>query len=381
VLTDLHSKNGTFLNGELIHGGASISIPDRGLIRAGNNIFVFIKAIGPMIIPPPARCFGLSGYFHVRGILDQIFLAAQTGRPILITGPSGCGKELAARALAESMYSGRVLAYNAAKFTSEEEAVTSLFGVGPRVFSGVEARRGLIETAHLQQQMFFLDEIHALPARVQQSLLRVIEDGVVVRIGETHGSRVHVRFVFATNKPGPMYGIEHDLVRRLKIISMPSLAARVADIPTIFMDVLREIRIKYKIDHSVLIPLYADHMEALCIDGCGDGNVRMLQQIAELICGRIRQGAHPEAAVAELFHQRFPLGAFQPNTGYKRDQITAPRYSVTPGEIQSIEEAHRKTGGNVLAIKKTLENIGLVYSRERLARILDQIGLPRLRRR
>ncbi len=74
---------------------------------------------------------------------------ALSSRHVLIAGPSGSGKELAAKALAGLMEDsgGPLIAHNAAHFASQEEAATTLFGVGPRVFSGVDARAGLIEKA------------------------------------------------------------------------------------------------------------------------------------------------------------------------------------------------------------------------------------------
>ena len=128
----------------------------------------------------------MAGNFHVGPLLLSLQQAAVSGRHVLLAGPSGAGKELCAQALAIMMGAGRkplsLTAHNAARFTSEEEAASTLFGIGSKVFSNVDPRPGVVEQAH--GGALFLDEIHNLPERVQRSLLRVIEDGLLSRIGQ-----------------------------------------------------------------------------------------------------------------------------------------------------------------------------------------------------
>ena len=128
------------------------------------------------------------------------------------------GPELAAKALAKMM-KRPIIAHNAAKFGSDDEAAANLFGVAPRVFTNVDARPGLFEKS--DKKVLFLDDINNLPKRHQKSLLRVIEEGLVSRIGDTRQRKIEVRCLFAANEPPPRYGLEHDLLARLRVLEIP----------------------------------------------------------------------------------------------------------------------------------------------------------------
>ena len=391
-IRDMESTNGTFVNGEKIPSAYFSPLPDNAIIRAGQSVFVFRRDATSRTTRTTRPIEGLTGRFHAPTIQADIELAAASRRHVLLVGPSGCGKEIAASGLARMIGDGRFVAHNTARFTSAEEAVTSLFGVGQRVFSGVEARKGLIEEAH--RQALFLDEVHSLPVHVQRSLLRIIEDGDLTRIGERRQRRVSVRFIFATNKQGPAYGIEHDLLSRLSVVEIPGLSSRRADIPAIFLSVLSAAEKKMEIRTRVKPNIWADHIETLCVDGCSRGNVRQLQRLAEQICGLIAMGSDPESAVASAFSRHFPPDR-QPDNGSGRTRQKPPLHvrntrkipqqpkyqrRLSAQERLAITRAHRRHMGNVKAIKSDLGNRGFSFSRERLSRVLDEMGLPRLHR-
>ena len=89
----------------------------------------------------------------------------------------------------------------------------------------------------------FLDEVHNLPLRVQRSLLRFAEDGLLQRAGEPTGRRGDVRLVLGTNvavEAAVADGrLAHDLLARLHRVGIPPLRERRADVPAIFLEVLR----------------------------------------------------------------------------------------------------------------------------------------------
>ncbi|MCP4199219.1 MAG: sigma-54-dependent Fis family transcriptional regulator [Proteobacteria bacterium] len=174
------STNGTFVNGQRIQAKKRHPLPSPSVIRVGRAVLVFQNNAKALLNPAPHERFGMAGNFHVGQLLQNLQQAAISGRHILLAGPSGAGKELCAHALASMMGTPNaplpLIAHNAARFTSEEEAASTLFGIGPKVFSNVDSRPGLVEQAH--SGALFLDEIHNLPERVQRSLLRVIEDGL-----------------------------------------------------------------------------------------------------------------------------------------------------------------------------------------------------------
>src|SRR6476620_8581037 len=132
-------------------------------------------------------------------VKELIGRAARAEGTVLITGETGTGKELAARAIhAASARAGRpFVALNCAALT-ESLLENELFGHGRGAFTGAEsARAGLIE--HASGGTLFLDEIGTMSKAVQAKFLRALESGEVRRIGENDSRRVDVRFVAATN--------------------------------------------------------------------------------------------------------------------------------------------------------------------------------------
>ena len=172
-------------------------------------------------------------------------LAARAPLPALITGESGTGKELAARAL-HSMgpqSAGPFVAENCAALP-ESLVEAELFGVKAGAFTGADRDRpGLFERA--DGGTLFLDEIGEIPLSLQAKLLRVLETSEVRRIGSDRLRTVQFRLVAATNRDlaaeSAAGRFRADLMYRLDAmcIEMPSLAARVDDIPELIEHFLR----------------------------------------------------------------------------------------------------------------------------------------------
>ena len=152
--------------------------------------------------------WGRSGVVRMVGVSPALVEAqtrlerfARVDRPVLITGESGVGKELFARACyLLSPRSGRpFLSVNCAQFADENLLVSELFGHKKGAFTGAGAdRKGLFEEA--DGGVLFLDEVGELSPRAQAALLRAIGVGEVVRLGESRARRVDVRVVAATNR-------------------------------------------------------------------------------------------------------------------------------------------------------------------------------------
>ena len=126
---------------------------------------------------------------------------AESPYPVLVTGESGSGKELVARATHRlSRRTDRCFgAVNCAALT-DELVEAELFGHARGAFTGAVAERaGLFEAA--DRGTLFLDEVGELSARAQAKLLRVLQDGEIRRLGENLPRRVDVRVVSATNRP------------------------------------------------------------------------------------------------------------------------------------------------------------------------------------
>ncbi len=169
-------------------------------------------------------------------VKELIRRAAPAGGTVLITGETGTGKELAARAIhaGSSRAERPFVALNCAALT-ESLLENELFGHGRGAFTGAAASRpGLIE--HASGGTMFLDEIGTMSKTLQAKLLRALESGEVRRIGENDSRQVDVRFLAATNidlKTAIDQGeFRSDLFYRLNLhrVHMPPLRQREGDL-------------------------------------------------------------------------------------------------------------------------------------------------------
>jgi two-component system, NtrC family, response regulator HydG len=170
-------------------------------------------------------------------VKDLIQRAAVAPGTVLITGETGTGKELAARAIhAGSPRAHKAfVAVNCAALT-DSLLEAELFGHAKGAFTGAAgARAGLIE--HADGGTLLLDEIGTLSKGLQAKLLRALESGEIRRIGENDSRSVNVRFVAATNidlKAATAAGeFRNDLYYRIHVhhVHMPPLRERTGDIP------------------------------------------------------------------------------------------------------------------------------------------------------
>jgi two-component system nitrogen regulation response regulator GlnG len=235
---------------------------------------------------------------------DEIRSVAQFGGSALVTGPTGAGKELVARALhAQSPRAdGPFLAVNCASLP-DNLVESVLFGHKRGAFTGATAdEKGLFRAA--DGGTLFFDELGELPLLLQPKLLRVLQDGVVVPVGAHDGHRVDVRVVAATHRDLEAYvqagKLREDLYHRLSAhaLLVPSLAERRFDVPQLFVHALGLLRA----EHPALGWLWAAAEEwrpALPFGFLADlirrpwrGNVRELQNLAQRTA---RKNLHPGA--------------------------------------------------------------------------------------
>ena len=173
-------------------------------------------------------------------VLDQIDTIADSDLTVLITGETGTGKGLAARALhaLSSRRDGPLLQVNCGAIP-EGLVESELFGHEKGAFTGAVARKiGRFELA--EGGTLFLDEIGDLPLASQRVLLHVLQEGVYQRVGGTASLRARVRVVAATNRDlrdGTRRGaFREDLYYRLSpfVLELPPLRQRREDIPLLF---------------------------------------------------------------------------------------------------------------------------------------------------
>ncbi len=365
-IDDQGSTNGTFVGGTCVRGPTRLS--EEAVIRIGGVLFVFHENAQPFIEPAMRADVEMAGRFHVGPLAAQLREATLSPRHVLLTGPTGSGKELAARMIGELIGGGASQApfvvHNAACFAGEQEATSSLFGVGARVFSGVDARFGLIEEA--RGGVLFLDEAHSLPVRVQRSLLRVMEDGVSRRIGENRSRDVKLRFVLASNEPPPDYGLIPDLVPRLRVVEIPGLAQRRADIPSIFERLVQVSSARAGLDPGPLLAsMNAEHYELMCLDGFPTDNVRGLLDLADRIVVKAPSSAAPARIIDEVLRDRLSRQTESvpsaPMEAPEGEQPTASSAYIRCKD--EIIATYRRCDRNMAATERVLHDRGIRTSR------------------
>jgi len=267
-------------------------LPPGACIAIGDRVLLGLELADTR--PPGADRMGLVGESEaVWTLRDEIRSVARFGRPALVNGPTGSGKELVARALHthSARAAGPFVPVNCAALP-DKLAESALFGHKKGAFTGADTEeRGLFRAA--DGGTLFFDELGELPLSVQPKLLRVLQDGVVVPVGAHEGRQVDVRVIAATHRDLEAQvragGLREDLYHRVAghVLRVPPLADRRFDVPELFVHVLARLRA----DHGSLGWLWASAEQwrpavpiaflAELLGRSFRGNVRELQNLTE----------------------------------------------------------------------------------------------------
>ena len=294
------------------------------------------------------RVSGQHGFDKVIGlspaILEAVDLAkkvSKTDATVLLLGETGTGKEVFAEALhAESLRRSKpFVAVNCSVF-SKELLESELFGHKIGAFTGaVKDKKGLFEVAN--GGTVFLDEIGELNMDVQAKLLRVLENGTFIKLGETTTTKVNVRLIAATNKNLMEESEQHrfrlDLFYRLSGFSiyLPPLRERNGDI-----DMLVEHFIKfYSAKVNKKIPELDEQFMRILRQHSWNGNIRELKNVIERVMILMNDVLSPD-----LLPQEYHNGGY-----YDVEALDLPTM-----ERQHIKKILRFTKGNKTEAAKVL---------------------------
>jgi transcriptional regulator with PAS, ATPase and Fis domain len=230
------------------------------------------------------RTYGILGNSpELLEIVDVVRDVAPTDLAVLITGESGTGKEVVAKALhAESRRAARPMVSVNCGAIPDGLIESELFGHERGSFtSAVDTRKGYFEIA--DNGTIFLDEVGEMPLGTQVKLLRVLETGEFMRVGDPSARRVNVRIIAATNKLLE-YEVQQkrfrpDLYFRLRSVNiqLPPLRTRREDIPLLVEHFAQQVAEK----NGVRFEGFTDDATTLLMNYHWPGNVRELRNMIE----------------------------------------------------------------------------------------------------
>ena len=219
----------------------------------------------------------------MRTLLDHAQRAAAASVSVLITGETGTGKEVLARALHQMGPRAKKPFIDVSCPAVQSTVLESeLFGYEPGAFTSAEKRKlGLMEVA--DEGILFLDEIASTPQDIQAKLLRALEERSFRRMGGTNLIKVDVQVVAASNRDLPQLiargEFREDLYYRLKVVDLhiPPLRKRKEDIPELLGLFIRQNNLRMGINITDITPRA---LEALMAYNW-PGNVRELRNVIE----------------------------------------------------------------------------------------------------
>lgn len=294
----------------------------------------------------------------IRKIFDMIQTVADTDSTVLISGKSGTGKELVARALHynSKRKNKTLISVNCGTIT-ENLIESELFGHKRGAFTGAIAdKEGLVKAA--DGGTLFLDEISELPLQLQVKLLRVLQEKEYTPVGSTVSISVNVRFIASTNKDlkeeVAAGKFREDLYYRLNIveINLPSLKEREEDIPLLADHFLNKYR---KELNRNIKGIDSDAMRAL-LNYEWKGEIRELENTLERAAIFCKTDFITVADLPQAFNSRLAIPDFT--------------------KLGSLEESVNKFEREY--IFKALENNG--FDKEKTADLLH-VGLSTLYRK
>lgn len=295
-------------------------------------------------------------YQKTCGLIDKV---APGRASVLLLGETGVGKEVIARSLhlRSERAGGPFIALNCAAITPEL-LEAELFGVEKGAYTGAQqSRMGRFERAHTGT--LFLDEVVELTPRAQASLLRVLQEGELERVGDSQTRRVNVRVIAATHedlgqavKEGRFRA---DLYYRLNVypVRIPALRERQEDIPLLIEHFLEKMHASYQKKTLGL----SDRASEACQRYPWPGNIRELENLIERgviitesnqsICVEALFPSPPDEAERISLHGGQLAGSATRPPDEWVDQLLDRGVSLDALEEQLFDRAMERAGQNI----------------------------------
>ncbi|MGD9904145.1 MAG: sigma-54-dependent transcriptional regulator [Vicinamibacterales bacterium] len=298
----------------------------------------------------------------MRDLCQMIETVAPSGATVLITGETGTGKEVIARAIHQTSprRQHRFVALNCSAIP-ENLLEAELFGHARGAFTGaVATRQGRLEQA--DRGTLFLDEVGTMSPALQTKLLRVLQEREFERVGENRTIKVDTRVVAATNSDLARMVADgtfrEDLYYRLNVIALqlPPLRERKDDIPLLVQHFIRKFVSRENGDGGADVLLSQDALRRL-MAYAWPGNVRQLENAVERAL--ILRGTRTQVEMTDLPPeiQAVPMEA-APTAELPEQGVDLPDH-VSRVERAFIQQALARTGGNradaarLLGLKRT----------------------------
>ena len=301
-----------------------------------------------------------------KALKDAVSLARKvsgTDVPVLLTGETGTGKEVFAQAIHYNSKRAKqnFVAVNCSSF-SKELLESEMFGHKAGSFTGaLKDKKGLLEEA--DNGTIFLDEIGEMAFELQAKLLRILETGEYIKIGDTKPTRVNVRVVAATNRNLPEEitagRFREDLFYRLSVfqIHLPPMRERAGDVRILAKAYVKDFSVRLARPVTEITPAFLEALE----QQPWKGNIRELRNVIErslIVCESERLD------VADL-----PLDI--QNTHYEQSDETTPgSFELSAMERRHIARVLEYTKGNKTEAARLLK-IGLTT----LYRKIEEYGV------
>jgi DNA-binding NtrC family response regulator len=318
------------------------------------------------------RIDGLVGRSRVmRDLFQLLETVAATSSTVLITGETGTGKELAARAIHHNSprRANRFVAINCSAIP-ETLLEAELFGHVRGAFTGaVGTRQGRLEQAH--KGTLFLDEVGTMSPGLQAKLLRVLQEREFERVGDSHTVKIDVRIIAATHSDLTRMVAEgtfrEDLFYRLNVIpvQLPSLRERREDVPLLVQHFLLKLGAEQVPPRSATMS-----QEALrrLMAYSWPGNVRQLENLVE----RALAFSHGRTQIdvadlgAEIQHAESPADA---SPWFPEEGMDLEKY-IEGVELTLIKRSLERTQGNKVQAARllNLKRTTLIEKLKRLER-------------